>query len=196
MMILHEKIAADPLAAEHVDLAWATHDTPLGQLMLIRRDDALVRVAFATEGFDHVLHVTAESLGSRTLQLPGRFDDVRTQLDRYFAGELQTFDIPVSFELTTAPFRRRVQERLRSIPFGTTRSYSEVADGVGNPKGVRAVGTACATNPLPIVVPCHRVVRSDGSFGNYLGGSAAKHRLLELESSALTSTALCDTGVR
>lgn len=109
---------------------------------------------------------------------------LRRQLDLYFTGVRVEFSVTPDLSLSTAPFRREVQSSLTTIPYGRTISYADLASSTGRPRAVRAVGSACASNPLPIVLPCHRVVRSDGSLGNYLGGVEAKQRLLELESAA------------
>lgn len=105
------------------------------------------------------------------------------ELDQYFSGARRTFDLPLDLSLSHG-FRQLVQRHLPEIAYGRTLSYGEVARLVGNPKAVRAVGTACATNPLPVVVPCHRVLRADGTLGGYAGGAAAKSVLLDLESAA------------
>lgn len=176
---LTERLAA---RAEHdVDLAWATHDSPVGEVLLAYRGDALVRLAFAAEGFDAVLQRLGETFGRRTVRSQRAGDEARRELDDYFDGRRTRFDIPLDLALSTAPFRHRVHETLAEIPYGRTMTYREVADLAGNARAVRAVGTACATNPLPIVLPCHRVVRSDGSLGQYLGGVEAKKALLALE---------------
>jgi methylated-DNA-[protein]-cysteine S-methyltransferase len=114
------------------------------------------------------------------MRAPARLDTAAAQLDEYFAGCRHRFDIPVDLQLAHG-FRRSVLHHLPEIPYGRTESYMAVAAAVGHPKAVRAVGTACATNPLPVVVPCHRVVRSDGTLGGYLGGLDAKQLLLHLE---------------
>lgn len=179
---LAELTDALPAAAPHdVDFVWATHDSPLGPLMLVTHQDALVRVAFAVEDFDGIVEELSRKWGTRALRSSATTDTTRRQLDEYFEGRRRTFDVSHSFELTSPGFRRRVQEHLHEVAFGTTASYTQLAELAGNPKAVRAVGTACSSNPLPIVVPCHRIVRSDGSFGNYLGGRAAKQFLLKHE---------------
>lgn len=177
-----------PLSNEtKFDIVWTTQDSPLGPLLLATHDTALVRLAFAVEGFDRVLDELAQHCGTRTVHSGRTTDAVRRQLDEYFDGSRRTFDVRYSLELTRPGFRRTVQEHLPQIPYGQTTSYSALAQISGSPKAVRAVGTACAHNPLPIVVPCHRVVRSDGSFGNYLGGAAAKRYLLSHEDAVAAS---------
>src|SRR5690606_19682969 len=116
----------------------------------------------------------------RILRAPARLDAAAFQFDNYFAGKQQDFNLPLDFRLSKG-FRRQVLASLPNIGYGSTASYCAIALAAGTPGAVRAVGTACATNPLPIVVPCHRVVKSDGSIGQYAGGVAAKQTLLALE---------------
>jgi methylated-DNA-[protein]-cysteine S-methyltransferase len=122
----------------------------------------------------------ASAVSPRVLRAPARLDDTARQLDEYFAKRRTDFEVPVDLRLAEG-FRRSVIEHLRDIRYGRRASYAEVAAAVGSPRAVRAVGTACAHNPLPVVIPCHRVVRSDGSTGQYVGGAAAKTALLDLE---------------
>ena len=166
-----------------LDVSYRTIDSPLGSLLLAATPTGLVRVAFDREGFDTVLASLATRLGPRVLRAPARLDDAARQLDEYFAGTRTAFDLPLDRALSTG-FRGQVHTYLPQIAYGHTASYGEVANGLGNPRAVRAVGTACATNPLPVVVPCHRVLRSDGSLGGYLGGAEAKTALLTLEHAA------------
>lgn len=164
------------------DVVVRTLDTPVGQLLLAATPVGLVRVAFAREGFDAVEDELARALSPRVLRSPARLDAAARQLDEYFTGTRHVFELPLDRALSHG-FRRVVHEYLPRVAYGAKVSYGELANAVGNPKAVRAVGTACATNPLPIVVPCHRVVRSDGSVGQYLGGAESKQLLLNLESS-------------
>jgi len=166
-----------------LDVAHRTIDTPVGRLLLATTERGLVRVAFEREGFDEVLASLATRISPRVLEAPRRLDAVAAELEEYFAGTRHSFDLPLDHSLSSG-FRQRVQRHLPDIGYGHTRSYTEVAELVGNPKAVRAVGTACATNPLPVVVPCHRVLRSDGSLGGYIGGPEAKTTLLQLEHAA------------
>jgi methylated-DNA-[protein]-cysteine S-methyltransferase len=169
-------------ADEHglLDVAYRTVDSPIGPLLVAATPDGLVRIAFDCEGHDRVLATLAERVSPRILRAPERLDTAARQLEEYFAGTRQAFDLPIDLRLAS-PFRRTVVSRLPSIAYGTTASYAAVAAAVGNPAAVRAVGTACATNPVPVVLPCHRVVRSDGTIGRYLGGTVAKETLLALE---------------
>lgn len=178
---LHAALAARAEADHLVDVAYRTIDTPVGPLLLAATAEGLVRVAFTRQGHDAVLAALADTISPRILAAPGRLDTVARELDEYFAGARTRFDLPLDHRLTTG-FRRRVLAHLPDIAYGDTASYAAVARLAGNPKAVRAVGTACAANPLPVVVPCHRVVRSDGTPGGYAGGQAAKAILLALES--------------
>jgi len=163
-----------------VEVAYRQVDSPVGPLLLAGTDVGLVRIAFAREDHDAVLQSLAATIGPRVLRLPRRLDSVARELDEYFAGTRHGFDLPLDFRLA-AGFRREVLAHLPEIRYGQTASYAAVAAQTSSPRAVRAVGTACARNPLPLVVPCHRVVRSDGSQGAYLGGSEAKALLLALE---------------
>ena len=173
-------------AAQHdgvLDIAYRTIDSPVGTLLLAATEVGLVRVAYESENHDAVLQHLADRISPRILDAPARLDSVSRELDQYFAGRLRTFTAPLDRRLSSG-FRRIVLEHLADIAYGHTASYAAVAELAGNPRAVRAVGTACATNPLPVVVPCHRVLRADGTLGGYLGGSDAKRMLLALESAA------------
>jgi methylated-DNA-[protein]-cysteine S-methyltransferase len=152
-------------------------------LLLAATRAGLVRVAYASENHGAVLQTLADRISPRILDAPKWLDQVARQLEEYFAGRRQRFDLPLDWRLS-AGFRSTVLHQLPEIGYGQTASYATVARLAGNPKAVRAVGTACATNPLPVVVPCHRVVRSDGGLGGYLGGTDAKRTLLDLEAVA------------
>lgn len=168
--------AADGL----VDVAYRVVDSPVGPLLLAGTEAGLVRVAFAGEGHDSVLEQLSASVSPRVLRAPARLDAAARELEEYFAGRRRVFDLPLDFRLASG-FRREVLAHLPEIGYGHTASYAAVAALTSSPRAVRAVGTACARNPLPLVVPCHRVVRADGSQGAYLGGAAAKALLLALE---------------
>jgi methylated-DNA-[protein]-cysteine S-methyltransferase len=166
---------------DEVDVAYRVVDGPVGSLLLAATPTGLVRVAFASEGEDAVLQELADRVSPRVLPLPARLDETARELDEYFGGRRRRFDVPLDWQLSTG-FRRDVLGHLAvDVEYGHTTSYAGLATLTGSPRAVRAVGTACATNPIPVVVPCHRVVRSDGSMGRYRGGEAAKHALLELE---------------
>jgi methylated-DNA-[protein]-cysteine S-methyltransferase len=163
-----------------LDVAYRTVDSPVGPLLLAATDAGLVRVAYASEGHDDVLRSLADRISPRILSAPARLDAPARELDEYFAGRRQSFDLPLDWRLS-AGFRRDVLSHLPEIVYGHTASYAALARIAGNPKAIRAAATACATNPLPVVVPCHRVIYSDGRLGNYLGGPDAKRTLLTLE---------------
>ena len=177
---LHDRLVAAAQADGLLDVAYRTLDTPVGTLLLAATEQGLVRVAYDVEGHDAVLATLAARVSPRVLAAPGRLDPVARELDEYFAGSRRAFDVPLDHRLSTG-FRAEVLRHLPEIGYGRTESYAQVAAAAGNVRAVRAVGSACATNPLPVVVPCHRVVRSDGSIGGYAGGPAAKRALLTLE---------------
>lgn len=177
---LHARLVAEADAEGLLDVAYRTIDSPLGALLLAATDRGLVRVAYACEDHDAVLERLADQVSPRVLRAPARLDRVAAEIDEYFGGRRRTFDLRLDLRLSHG-FRRTVLAHLPEIGYGQTASYATVAAAAGSPRAVRAVGTACATNPLPIVVPCHRVVRADGSIGRYLGGLDAKRTLLTLE---------------
>jgi methylated-DNA-[protein]-cysteine S-methyltransferase len=180
---LQRRLGAQAGAEGLLDIAYTTVDTPVGSLLVAATDKGVLRVAFEREGHDAVLQSLATLVSPRILRHEGRLGAAVSQIERYFAGTLRRFELPLDLRLV-AGFRLEVVRHLTEIGYGRTESYAEVAAATGRPLAVRAVGTACGRNPLPVVVPCHRVVRSDGSFGGYLGGAEAKHTLLALERSA------------
>ena len=180
---LHRKLEESAAREGLLDIAYTTTDTPVGSLLLAATERGLVRVAYDIEDYDRVLDTLATKLSPRILRAPLRLDAAVREIEEYFAGRRTAFDLPLDFSLSSG-FRRVVQRHLSKIAYGHTESYKEVAVTVGNPNAVRAVGTACATNPLPLVVPCHRVLRTDGTLGGYVGGLAAKTTLLDLERAA------------
>src|ERR1700761_7991699 len=180
---LHRRLEQAAEQAGLVDIAYTTVGSPLGELLLAATPRGLVRVAYASEDHDQVLELLSAQLSPRVLRAPQRLDAGARELDEYFDRRRRTFDVALDRSLSRG-FRQLVQERLPEIGYGQTRSYRDVAELVGNPQAVRAVGTACATNPLPIVVPCHRVLRTDGTLGGYIGGPEAKTTLLNLEAAA------------
>ena len=180
---LHARLAERAEQEAVLDLAYRVVDSPIGPLLVAASPVGLVRVAFEREGHDAVLDQLAGQVSPRIMKMPARTDDVARQLDEYFAGRRHAFDVPLDLQLVSG-FRRTVISHLPDIAYGSTASYKTVAAMAGNPTAVRAVGSACSHNPIPVVVPCHRVVRSDGSIGNYLGGVDAKAALIALESAA------------
>ena len=180
---LRNRLTADAETEGLLDIAYRTVDSPFGALLVAATTAGVVRVAFEREGHDSVLEDLAGSISPRILRSGRRTDAVARQLDEYFAGRRRTFEVDVDLQLVHG-FRRDVIAHLAEIGYGTTASYAAVANAVGNPAAVRAVGSACAHNPVPVVLPCHRVVRSDGSLGQYLGGAETKAALLAMEAAA------------
>ena len=177
---LAARLSAEADTQGLLDVGYRTVDSPVGTLLLAATPIGLVRVAYATEGHDAVLQQLSDGISARVLRHPVRLDAAARQLDEYFAGRRQQFDVVLDWRLS-AGFRSAVLHHLPEIPYGRTATYADVAAMAGRPRASRAVGSACATNPLPVVVPCHRVVRSDGALGGYLGGVEAKAVLLALE---------------
>ncbi|HEY3957851.1 MAG TPA: methylated-DNA--[protein]-cysteine S-methyltransferase [Streptosporangiaceae bacterium] len=177
---LRTRLADAAEQAGVLDVAYRSIDTPVGPLLLAATGQGLVRVAYASEDHERVLTQLASRVSPRVLHAPARLDTAAQEIDEYFAGRRTRFDLPLDMRLATG-FRREVLVQLPSIGYGHTASYAAMAAAAGRPRAFRAAGTACATNPLPVVVPCHRVVKSDGSLGLYAGGVAAKRTLLTLE---------------
>ena len=163
-----------------LDIAYAEIDSPFGPLLLAATDRGLVRVAFDRESHDEVLGDLAGEISPRVLEQPARLDDARRQLDRYFEGELRKFSVALDWQLTHG-FRRKVLRATAQVPYGATSTYAEMAAEAGSPRAFRAAGTALATNPIPIIVPCHRIVRTGGALGQYGGSPEMKEKLLRLE---------------
>jgi methylated-DNA-[protein]-cysteine S-methyltransferase len=180
---LRDQLALAAEAEGILDIAYRTVDTPVGRLLLAATERGLVQVAYPNQGHEAVLQALSDQISPRILHAPARLDNAVRQLAEYFAGTRRRFDLPLDWRLS-AGFRATVLHQLPSIDYGQTATYATVAAWSGNPNAARAVGTACATNPLPLVVPCHRVIRSNGDPGEYLGGLDAKRTLLTLESAA------------
>jgi methylated-DNA-[protein]-cysteine S-methyltransferase len=175
------RFAARAAADGLVDVAYEDHETPIGPLRIAATRAGVVRVVLPAEDADEVLGRLADAVSARVLRVPtAAVSDARRELDEYFAGDRRAFEVPLDWRLSRA-FRREVLRATAAIPYGRTASYREVATEAGSPNAVRAAGTALATNPLPILVPCHRVVQSGGGLGRYLGGPETKERLLALE---------------
>lgn len=179
-----ERLLAQLLtSAEDEELTDATYrvvDSPVGSLLIAGTQTGLVRVAFNRQDHERVLSELAAVVGSRILLDPHGFADVVDQLEEYFEGSRTDFSVPVDLRLAQG-FRLSVLTALQQIRYGQTNTYAQIAATAGSPRAVRAVGTACAKNPLPIIIPCHRVLRSDGTTGGYAGGPEAKRRLLTME---------------
>ena len=177
---LRQRLGQAAEAEGLLDVAYTTVDSPVGSLLLAATPKGLIRVAYDTEGHDQVLDTLAQRVSPRVLRAPKRLDAAARELEEYFGRRRQVFDLPLDLSLSKG-FRQLVQRHLPEIGYGQTRTYGQVAALVGNPRAFRAVGTACATNPLPVVVPCHRVLPANGTTGRYVGGPAAKITLLNLE---------------
>jgi len=171
-------------AAGLLDVAYATLDSPLGTLLVAVTPRGLVRLAYLDggEGEASVLAQLAATVSPRVLAAPRRLDDPRRELDQYFAGRRRQFDLPLDWRLTRG-FGRRVLEATARIPYGATATYKQVATGAGNARAYRAAGNALGSNPIPIVVPCHRILHSGGGLGGYTGGLDRKRVLLAIEGS-------------
>jgi methylated-DNA-[protein]-cysteine S-methyltransferase len=163
-----------------LDVAYTTADSPFGQLLLATTPRGLVRVGLPNQDADELLADLAARVSPRVLEAPAELDEARRELDLYFDGRLDRFDLPLDWRLSDG-FRRRVLRAIDRIPYGQTRTYTEMARRAGNERAVRAAGSACGSNPIPLVVPCHRVLRTGGALGGYGGGLPMKQALLELE---------------
>jgi methylated-DNA-[protein]-cysteine S-methyltransferase len=177
---LHDRLVDAATTERMLDVAYRTVDSPLGPLLRAATEAGVVRLAYEREDHDKVLQALALKVSPRVLHAPGRLDEAARQLAGYFIGRRRSFDVPLDLRLS-AGFRRQVLDHLRTIAYGHTESYAGVARATGRASAVRAVGSACATNPVPLLVPCHRVLRSDGTLGGYVGGLGAKQALLALE---------------
>jgi methylated-DNA-[protein]-cysteine S-methyltransferase len=164
-----------------LDVAYATLDTPLGEMLVATSPRGLLRVGLPKEDFDRALERLAAQVSPRVLELPRRTDEARRELEEYFAGRRREFDLPLDWRLVHGDFSRRLLRGLPRVPYGQTISYAEAARRGGNPRAHRAAGNTLGSNPLPIVVPCHRVIRSGGDLGGYGGGPEMKETLLRLE---------------
>ena len=172
------RLAAEAEARGLVDIAYGITDSPLGRLLVAATERGLVMLAYEN---DHdPLEVLATRVSPRILEMPGRVDDARRQLDEYFSGRRRDFELALDWSPLRG-FTRRVLEATARIPFGKVSTYREVASEAGSPAAVRAAGNALGANPLPIVVPCHRVLRTGGGLGGYTGGLHRKEHLLRLE---------------
>jgi methylated-DNA-[protein]-cysteine S-methyltransferase len=169
-------------AAGLLDVAYATFDSPLGRLLLAATPRGLVRLVYLDddEQQDAVLEQLAARISPRVLSAGRRLDDPRRELDQYFAGTRRRFDAPLDWQLTRG-FGRRVLEATARIPFGSASTYQRVAAAAGSPRASRAAGNALGANPIPIIVPCHRVLHSTGGLGGYAGGLERKRILLAIE---------------
>lgn len=180
---LHADLVTRAEEEQVLDVAYRELDSPLGPLLVAATERGVVRVAFAREDHERVLADLADRVSPRMLHAPRRLDPTVTALADYLEGRAQRVDVDIDLRLLDG-YRREVVAALPTIGYGTTSTYAELAAATGRPRAARAVGSACANNPVPLVLPCHRVVRSDGHEGGYRGGPEAKRRLLALERSA------------
>jgi methylated-DNA-[protein]-cysteine S-methyltransferase len=169
-----------------IDVAYASVDSPFGKLLVARTDRGVVRLKLpggrdSQITDDETLEALASYVSPRVLEAPSRLDEERRELEEYFEGKRDHFDVPVDWSLTSAGFRSRALHAVARIPYGRTKTYAEIAKAAGNDRAFRAAGTACGRNPIPLIVPCHRVVQSGGGIGNYGGGPEMKRALLDLE---------------
>jgi methylated-DNA-[protein]-cysteine S-methyltransferase len=162
-----------------LDVVYATADSPVGTLTLAATPKGLVRVGYGET--DQVLQALAAEISPRVLKATAQLDCVRRELDEYFTGRRHDFDVAIDWSLVHTPFRRAVLERTARIPYGETATYRDMAEAAGSRGAVRAAGTALGANPIPVVVPCHRVLRTGGDMGQYAGGVERKRYLLDLE---------------
>ena len=164
-----------------VDVAYTSVDSPLGPLLVAASPKGLVRVSYSDpRGPDHVIEQLAERISPRVLEAPARLDPVRRELDEYFAGRRTEFETPIDWS-HLAGFTRKVLRATARIAFGETSTYAGVASRAGSPRAMRAAGNALGANPMPVIVPCHRVLRTGGALGGYTGGIERKEYLLRLE---------------
>ena len=168
---------ARALADDLVDVAYAVEPSPIGTLTIAATPLGIARIGFAEE---EILTELAAKISPRILYAPARLDDARRELDEYFAGARTTFGVPIDRCLSSG-FRRTAQEAISAIPYGAVVTYRDIATAAGSPGATRAAGTACATNPIPVIVPCHRVLSTGGGLGGYSGGIDIKQFLLRLE---------------
>ncbi|TMD03784.1 MAG: methylated-DNA--[protein]-cysteine S-methyltransferase [Chloroflexi bacterium] len=166
-----------------LDVAYAMVDSPFGPLLVAASTRGLLRLAYPDEPVEALMAQLAEEVSPRILEAPGRLDPLRRQLDEYFAGSRRRFEFPIDWRLVHG-FGRDVLRVTAHIPYGKVSTYGDVAVRTGRPKASRAVGNALGANPMPIVIPCHRVVRTGGGLGGYTGGVQRKERLLQLEGGA------------
>lgn len=163
-----------------LDVAVGTIDSPIGSLLVAVTDRGLVRVAFDGEDRDDVLEELALRLSPRVLESRGATEEVRRELEEYFDGRRRTFDVPVDYSLVRG-FGAKTLRAAARIPYGSVRTYGDLAVQVGSPRAARAIGNALGANPIPVVVPCHRVLPAGGAVGGYGGGPERKRILLQLE---------------
>jgi len=175
-----QRLVARMLSEDLADVTYASVDSPFGAMHAAVTHKGLVRLAFPEEDPESMLEQLARRISPRILSAPARLDPLRRELEEYFQGRRRRFEVPLDWSLI-GPFARRVLRRTADIPYGGSLSYAEVAAEAGSPRGARAAGNALGSNPIPILIPCHRVLRAGGALGGYGGGLQRKRLLLELE---------------
>ena len=186
---LLESVAAEAVREGLADALFTRLRTPIGKLVVVQGPHGIVRIGFEEEPEDALLAQVAAALGPRVIGSDREMTATREALEAYFEGDLAAVALPYDLQLVRSPFRRAVLETLRSeVPAGEAVTYGALAARTGHPRAARAVGTACARNPVPLVVPCHRVLPGSGGIGNYGGGVERKQRLLALERGMPTSS--------
>jgi methylated-DNA-[protein]-cysteine S-methyltransferase len=181
MMEFADRLAAHASEEGLLDVAYATLDTPLGTMLIAATPRGIARVALPNSRVENVLQELSEDLSPRVLEYPRRLDEARRELEQYFEGSRDRFDLPLDWSLVHPGFQRRVLSATAKVPFGEVITYRDAAERAGNSRAFRAAGSALGANPIPIVVPCHRVIRTGGDVGDYGGGPEMKRFLLSLE---------------
>jgi methylated-DNA-[protein]-cysteine S-methyltransferase len=175
-----DRLTARAAAEGLLDVAYTSADSPFGTLLLATTPRGLIRVGLPNQDSDELLGELAARVSPRVLEAAAPLDEARRELELYFEGKLTDFELPLDWQLSK-DFRRRALRAISRIPYGQTRTYTQIATSAGNERAVRAAGSACGSNPIPVVVPCHRVLRSSGGLGGYAGGLPMKEALLSLE---------------
>lgn len=168
-------------ASGDAEVAFATLDTPVGRTAVASTRKGIVSVGLPNQPLDNFVERLAERISPRVVEAPGKLDEARRELSEFFDGERREFDLALDWTLMPGGFYRKVLDATARLPYGEVKTYGQIASSAGNPRAHRAAGTALGSNPLPIVVPCHRIVRSGPDPGNYGGGRELKRWLLELE---------------
>ena len=163
-----------------IEVAYTEIDSPIGTLLAAATDEGLVQIGWQSSDHEDILERLAAAIGPRIIEAPARLERARRELGEYFEGRRREFELPLDWRLTGG-FVRRVLSETAGIPFGETRTYAEMATLAGSPRAFRAAGSALGANPIPIIVPCHRVLRKGGALGGYGGGLEVKRQLLEIE---------------
>ena len=178
---LARRFAEAAAASGEAEVAFATMDTPVGTTSVAATERGIVSVGLPNQPLEEFVERLAERISPRVVEAPGKLDLARRELTEFFEGERREFDLALDWSLVPGGFYRKVLDATSRLPYGTVKTYGEIARSAGNARAHRAAGTALGRNPLPIVVPCHRIVRGGGEPGNYGGGRELKRWLLELE---------------